>query len=202
MRPTPRHAARSREAHPLPAGVAPGQFAGAGRLISVVRRRKQDPWRSLALLALSLSCWACSGSQKMQEPERPPDVPILVQSKGAEDLLFESFRPAIERARSTLPSATARYLAGLEDGEAFYVTTRLHDAGRVEQVFIKVERIAEDKYFGTLASDVQLITNYSAGDPLVVDSADVIDWTLAKADGSEDGNFVGKFIDQLQQGQH
>ena len=45
MPPTPRHAARSREAHRLPAGGAPGLSSGAGRLISVVRRRESTSSR-------------------------------------------------------------------------------------------------------------------------------------------------------------
>ena len=36
MVPSSRHAARSREARPRPAGGAPGLYSGAGRLISVV----------------------------------------------------------------------------------------------------------------------------------------------------------------------
>ena len=48
MVPTSRHAARSREARPLPAGAAPGLSSGAGRLISVVSR----PGRTQVLMVL------------------------------------------------------------------------------------------------------------------------------------------------------
>src|SRR5690242_3157988 len=53
-----RHAARTRGARPLPAGVAPGVSAGAGRVISVVRplfNLLLVRWQTLAISILLLS---------------------------------------------------------------------------------------------------------------------------------------------------
>ena len=65
MVPTPRRAARTREARPLPAGVAPGPSSGAGRLISVVRRPRG------VLLAGTLVCGVLAPTFSTAETPAP-----------------------------------------------------------------------------------------------------------------------------------
>lgn len=64
----------------------------------------------------------------------------------------------------------------------------------MEQVFVRVVSWHGDQIEGTLNSEVKL-NNYSQGEPLLVLEKDVVDWTILRPDGSEEGNVVGKFLD-------
>ena len=58
-------------------------------------------------------------------------------------------------ARTSYPAAKQRYLAGLPEGQAFYVTTALHDAkGREENVFIGVQRIENGQVTGPIVNEI------------------------------------------------
>jgi len=111
----------------------------------------------------------------------------------------EATRPYEEQARATYPAARQRFLDGLPSDEAFYVTTWIYDAEhRGESVFILVDRIKQGRVRGRIASDLGTVTGYKAGQSLEFNEADVVDWTILSADGHEEGNYVGKFLDGLQ----
>jgi len=44
------------------------------------------------------------------------------------------------------------------------------------------------------------VTGYKHGDTYSFPEADLLDWTISKPDGTEEGNFVGKFLDTYQPG--
>ena len=72
----------------------------------------------------------------------------------------------------------------------------LHDArGHTEQVFIRVAKIDGSKITGKISSQVQLVTGYRPGQDYSFPEVELIDWLIAKPDGSEEGNVVGKFLD-------
>ena len=78
----------------------------------------------------------------------------------------------------------------------FFVTTRVRDkAGKFEQVFIEVQRIAKGKVTGIIASDVTVAEGFGRGERYTFREAEILDWHVSKPDGSEEGNFVGKFLD-------
>ena len=107
-----------------------------------------------------------------------------------------AIKPYVEKARNTYPEARKRYLAGLPPKNVFSVTARLYDAaGRFEQVFIEVKEIKDGIIKGVIISDVQLVTKYKYGDAYSFPEAELIDWTISKPDGTEEGNFVGNFLD-------
>jgi len=122
----------------------------------------------------------------------PPDR--IVQDR--RDHLDAILAPYVEAARKTLPAVKARYLKGLPAGHSLSVTTRLHDTEgkKMEQVFVTVVSWHDDQIEGTLNSEVKL-NNYKRGEPLLVLEKDVLDWTILRPDGSEEGNVVGKFLD-------
>jgi uncharacterized protein YegJ (DUF2314 family) len=79
------------------------------------------------------------------------------------------------------------------------VTTNLYGpGGKYEQVFVKVTSWKKEEIKGLLASDVTIIPNHKGGETMTCREADVIDWMISKPDGSEEGNFVGKFLDTYQ----
>ena len=67
----------------------------------------------------------------------------------------------------------------------------------MEQVFVTVKDWSDDKISGLLASKVAL-PDHKEGEPLTVAEADVLDWTIVRADGSEEGNLIGKYLDSVQ----
>ncbi|MBK6750423.1 MAG: hypothetical protein IPG67_10520 [Acidobacteria bacterium] len=133
-------------------------------------------------------------------PNAPKDKPIDVV-RGETQKFDEAIKPHIETAKRTYPQAKERFLKGLPPKHSFFITTRLRDPkGRFEQVFVAVKDIANGKVKGVIASDIQLVEGFKFGDPYTFQEGELIDWTISKPDGSEDGNFVGKFLDAYQAG--
>lgn len=135
-------------------------------------------------------------------PATPPQDQTFSVNADEMQKLEEAMKPHIEQARKSYPEARARYLAGLPAKHAFYVTTRLHDKqGHFEQVFIAVREIKGETIKGVIASEVEFITDYRRGESYSFPEAELIDWTIVKPDGTEEGNFVGKFLDEYQRRQ-
>jgi hypothetical protein len=157
--------------------------------------------RQIALLfALVFGCAAGGLSQEPGKlsplaPNAPKDQPQPVKS---EDLkkFDEAIKPYVEKARKTYPDARERFLAGLPPKHVFSVTTRLYDStGRWEQVFIQVTEIKDGLIKGLIASEIETVSGYKQGDTYSLPESELLDWTVSKPDGTEDGNFVGKFLD-------
>jgi Uncharacterized protein conserved in bacteria (DUF2314) len=111
----------------------------------------------------------------------------------------DALAPYIAKARETLPEAKKKYLAGLPKNEVFFVTIKLYDPSmKYEQVFVKVTGWKGESIQGTIASKLSLIQNHSMGEKLTCKESEVLDWTISKPDGTEEGNFVGKFLDTYQ----
>ncbi|HEX8848117.1 MAG TPA: hypothetical protein VF761_01160 [Gemmatimonadaceae bacterium] len=149
-----------------------------------------------ALAAIAASCLLSVGA--MAQSGGLPDVPETTTSPGGMDSLTKLFAPAIAQARATYPQARKRFLAGLPAGHRFAVTTGLRDdAGHREQIFVYVDSIRGETVFGKIASEITLVRGYRYLQPLVVAERDVLDWTIVDPRGNEEGNFVGKFIDEM-----
>ncbi|HET9957198.1 MAG TPA: hypothetical protein VFQ61_22025 [Polyangiaceae bacterium] len=106
--------------------------------------------------------------------------------------------PHSREALASYPAAKERYLRGLPPGENFFVTTILRDEQhRFEQVFVLVDRIERGKVTGRIASDILTVAGHRRGGTLTFEETEVVDWLIAKPDGSEEGNFVGKYLETL-----
>lgn len=117
--------------------------------------------------------------------------------------LEEKLRPAIEEATRTYPEARRRFLAGFRSGEQFFVTVRLaDDIGSFEQVFVLVDTIKDEVITGRVWSEVLTLTAISQGQEISIAEGHIVDWTIVHANGTEEGNFVGKLIDKLQGKSH
>lgn len=131
-------------------------------------------------------------------PDAPKDKPFFLQEPQWEEFLA-AIEPYSQKAKETYPEARSRYLDGLPIGEVFFVTTRLVDPeGRMEQVFIRVTAIREGVIEGVIASDARFVEGYEYGEIYSFPETELVDWLIAKPDGSEEGNFVGKFLDEYQ----
>jgi hypothetical protein len=106
--------------------------------------------------------------------------------------------PYIAQGKATYQAAKARYLAGLPANYRFLVSAMLFDSiGHRELVFISVTGFGHDTAYGHLASDLTLVRGFSQDALMRVLDEAVLDWTIARPDGTEEGNAVGKYIDTL-----
>jgi hypothetical protein len=60
---------------------------------------------------------------------------------------------------------------------------------------VRVTSWKDDVIEGVEASDLELLKHHEKGEKLKCKESDVLDWTISKPDGTEEGNFVGKFLD-------
>lgn len=132
----------------------------------------------------------------------PTDQPLLLTGTDAEQSLrafSKLIAPAVKQARKTLPAAKKRFVTGLPAGQVFYLTTRLFDAdGQYEQVFVRVQAWKGTTVQGRISNELNLVRQYQPGQVISFPESAVLDWTITTADGGEEGNFVGKLIDSLQ----
>jgi uncharacterized protein YegJ (DUF2314 family) len=150
---------------------------------------------------LLIACPLGSAQQPKPSPTPPPDRPTEMTADEIKQF-EETLKPYIEKARQTYPDAKKRYLAGLPQGQWFSVTTKIYDEhGRFETVFIAVKEIKDGVVKGVIANDLNLITKYKLGDAYSFAEKDLLDWTISHPDGTEEGNFVGKYIESLQKPQ-
>ncbi len=126
----------------------------------------------------------------------PEDKPVSSTGKAEMDAFFKAQEPYNKQALKSFPQAKKRFLAGLPSGENFFLTTRLHDnLGGVEQVFILVTKISSGVVYGIIYNDIHTVSGYRNGQKYRFPESDILDWLITKPDGSEEGNFVGKFLD-------
>jgi len=108
----------------------------------------------------------------------------------------DAIAPYVARARATLPDIKQRFNKGLKKREVLFVTIRLHGPdNKFEQVYVEVKAWKDTMISGLLSSEPTLVKGHQQGEKMVVDEKDVYDWTLSKPDGTEEGNFVGNFLD-------
>ena len=150
------------------------------------------------VLASALVFSAASALPQELSPNAPADKPAGISGEEQVRRFEEAISPYVSKARETLPRAKKKYLKGLRKGETFFVTTRIRENGRYEQVFVRVTAWEGDTIRGLLASDVTIVPNHKRGETMACKESEVVDWTISKADGSEEGNFVGKFLDSYK----
>ena len=139
-----------------------------------------------------------------QDPQLSPDAPKDVVGRvtpGALPALEEAIAPHVAEAKRTYPAAKEKFLAGLPDGQSFFLTTRLYDgSGTFEQVFIAVRSIDKGIVSGRVWSEISRVQGYKHGDGYTFAETELMDWLITHPDGSEEGNYVGKYLDSLYRG--
>jgi len=106
--------------------------------------------------------------------------------------------PYTQQAKATLEIFNHKFSE--KEGNIFYVITKLREDERSEQIFVKISKIEDNAYIGKIASQPLGKINFKFGDPIKVDIQDVIDWSIVKDNGEEEGNLLGKTLDLLQVG--
>jgi hypothetical protein len=154
------------------------------------------------LLAAAVLALACAGrAARAQQPvhvapNAPADRPMAAARACQWDAARRAMAPYVAQARASYPGARDRFRAGLPDRHSFFVTTRLRDArGREEQVFVAVEGIVGDQIVGRIWSRIFVVEGYQLRQPYAFPERELVDWMVARPDGTEEGNVVGKFLD-------
>jgi uncharacterized protein YegJ (DUF2314 family) len=126
----------------------------------------------------------------------PPDRPVRVTGDDVA-AYNQSISPYERRGRATYPSAKQRFLRGLPPNHKFSVRVRFYgkDRARYEDAFVKVESIKSGKIYGTIVVKMNIVTERQEGEHVVIPESDVRDWLILRPDGTEEGNYVGKFLD-------
>ncbi|MFG6487548.1 hypothetical protein ACG04R_12770 [Roseateles sp. BYS78W] len=149
------------------------------------------------LAVVLLLCASAHAQEPALATNAPKDKPTAVASR---EKFERDIAPYVARAKSTYPQAKARFLQGLPKGQSFFVTTRLLGAdGSFEQVFIAVQSIRDGQVMGRIWSDPHIVKAYKYRDAYSFPEDRLLDWLITKPDGSEEGNFVGNFLDTYKQ---
>lgn len=129
-------------------------------------------------------------------PNAPRDKPVNAYAECVRDSMYRAMQPYVAQARATYPAARARFDAGLPPKHTFFVTTRLRDqSGREEQVFIAVDSIRAGRISGRIWSQIEVVSGFHLRQSYTFPESELLDWMVARPDGTEEGNVVGKFLD-------
>lgn len=143
------------------------------------------------------------GKEVYVSPDAPKDDPKHVHGAEGVSKFDEAIKPYVEKARKSYPDAKKRFLKGLPPRHSFFVTTRVYDdTGAFEQVFVAVKEIKGGRIKGLIWSDIVTVRGYKYGDTYSFREADLLDWLISRPDGTEEGNFVGKFLDTYNPNQN
>jgi len=150
------------------------------------------------LLAASLCSLAAMAQAPYVAENAPLDQPFTTNATEANRIETAS-KPYIDKARQSYPQAKKRFLAGLPPKHSLFVTISLRDrTGNYEQAFIAVQKIEGGNITGRIWNDIAVVSGYKFGDRYTFPESELIDWLITHPDGTEEGNFVGKFLDEYQ----
>jgi hypothetical protein len=160
-----------------------------------------------ALMIIAVIGFATGCDQKKQtpmpvlSPNAPQDQAVYANGRAEVQQHKAAIAPYVQKARETYPAARQRYMDGLPEGYGFFAVTKLRDrTGAEEQVFVAVTSIQGSRIRGRLASDILVVSGYKNGNTYAFDESELIDWLITHPDGTEEGNVVGKFLEEFQKG--
>ena len=107
----------------------------------------------------------------------------------------EELAGPLREAQRTLSQTRKRFQKGLATNEQCLVTVRLVVA---DTVFRRMQA----RVLGWADGRVQALVPTGAGDervPLSFPESAVIDWTILRHDGREEGNYIGRYLDLARQ---
>jgi hypothetical protein len=135
----------------------------------------------------------------MLSSNAPQDQPVDAKGEAEAEEYRAAIAPYVAKGRKTYPEAKSRYLAGLPAGHNFFAVAKLRDgSGTTEQVFVAIASINGDRITGRIATDIIGVKGFKNGDPYTFPESELVDWLITHPDGSEEGNVVGKFLDEWQ----
>jgi uncharacterized protein YegJ (DUF2314 family) len=160
------------------------------RTISKVPRPPSDSW------AVGMGFANHDHEEKSKGPPDRTTGGLTAESAAAYD---RAIAPYVAKARASYPAAKKRFLAGLPPGHKFSVRVSLFDRdGKREDSFIHVESIKNEKVTGIIETQLRLLTDYKTGQRITFPESKIDNWVIVRPDGTEEGNYVGKFLDHYK----
>ncbi|MCX6834496.1 MAG: hypothetical protein NTW07_05075 [candidate division Zixibacteria bacterium] len=148
------------------------------------------------LIVIAMAPGAFALQERINLPT-PPGKQIQYDNPATLDSLI---RPYVRMARLSYPDAKARFQKGLPSGDKFFITTRIFDPqGNFQQVFVEVYNISNGKVAGRIVTGTEKARGHTPADVFMCNEKDILDWSIAKPDGSQEGNVVGKFLEVVQE---
>jgi hypothetical protein len=152
----------------------------------------------IRLIILSATCLLASCatpylSNPWETPNRYIRIPLSEQAQ-----FNASLQPCIEHARKTYAEANYRFQNGLPDGGNFYAIVFNDQEGTS---YIEVDSSASGLIRGYVNFGNSIKGEvYAAGDSIILDQSDLIDWSITYPDRPADGNLLSKYILLKQDG--
>ena len=147
----------------------------------------------MCFLPMLLALCACAGVRRGRA-----DKPGTISAEKLTEFQA-AIEPYAKKARETLPGVKKRYLNGLVEEEMLYVVVRLPDQnGGFEQAYVRVRDWQGEDLLGTVASRLSIAQSQHTGVLISFKEEAIVDWVLVKADGYEEGNYVGRFLEQYK----
>lgn len=135
-----------------------------------------------------------------KEAKGPPDRPQRLQGTDQQAAYDKAIAPYVAKARASYPSAKKRFLDGLPQGYRFSVRVRLRDkdGSRFEDSFVRVEKISNDRITGLIENELRTVKQFKTGQRITIPESKIDNWVIVRPDGTEEGNYVGKFLDHYK----
>ena len=153
--------------------------------------------RLVATIVFIASATTCAFAQK----NAPPDKPQSLRGDKQYQAMEKAIAPYVAKARATYPAAKKRFLAGLPPNHLFTVWLPFDEDDkktgeyRREHVFVVVEKINGGKVYGRINNRTLALKNHHYGDRVQFPESRIQNWCIVRPDGSEEGNYVGNFLD-------
>ncbi len=142
------------------------------------------------------------GVAKHDDPKSkgPPDRPQHLQGADQQTAYDKAIAPYVAKARATYPSAKKRFLDGLPQGYRFSVRARLRDkdGSQFEDSFVSVEKISRGQITGIIENELRTVKQFKTGQRITIPESKIDNWVIVRPDGTEEGNYVGKFLDHYK----
>ncbi|WP_046245293.1 hypothetical protein [Hymenobacter terrenus] len=161
---------------------------------------KTPPLLAWPLLVVAVLRWPESAASQAS-------IPVVLTAAKAP----AGVRPALARdeatladptreALRTLPQAKKRFLAGLPEGDQFLLSVRvLATDTSFRQASVRVLGWHGNTVQALLLADTANSAGAHEPVPISFPEAAVLDWTLLRASGREEGNYVGRHLDTSRQ---
>jgi hypothetical protein len=153
--------------------------------------------RFTVIIAVIASAISCASAQT----NAPVDKPHRIRGHRQYEAMEKAIAPYVARARATYPTAKKRFLAGLPSNYLFTVWLPLDEDDkktgeyRREYVFVVVEKLSGGKIDGRINNKILKLKTYRHGDRVQFAESRIQNWCIVRPDGSEEGNYVGNFLD-------
>jgi hypothetical protein len=149
----------------------------------------------IALLCLLISSAASAADTQPAPGDGAASAP---QAAGTGVLADPRLPPLVDQARQSYPEARKKFAAGLPRGDKFLVRVELKDAaGAGEIAVLRVRTIIDGVIKGQVYVPPKSLAGFAFGQPSDVKEGEILDWIIAKGDGTEEGDFMGHLLGKV-----